>query len=86
MSTAIATTATPLTSRNPIRPQRLSTLLRVELRKLVDTRSGKAILGIGVAIPLAALVWMLFKGSEVAVSWRLSSTKGASLGSGPSSG
>ena len=64
MSTALATTATPLTSRNPIRPQRLSTLLRVELRKLVDTRSGKAILGIGVAIPLAALVWMLFKGSE----------------------
>jgi hypothetical protein len=69
MSTALAAT-TPLTTHNPIRPQRLSTVLRVELRKLVDTRSGKALLGIGVAIPLAALVWMLFKGSDVAVSWR----------------
>jgi ABC-type transport system involved in multi-copper enzyme maturation permease subunit len=45
-------------------------LLKVELRKLVDTRSGKAILGIGVAIPLAALVWMLFQGSDLIVSWR----------------
>jgi hypothetical protein len=69
MTTALAT-PTPLTSRNPIRPQRLSTLLRVELRKLVDTRSGKAILGIGVAIPLAALVWMLFQGADLIVSWR----------------
>jgi len=69
MSTALAT-PTPLTSRNPIRPQRLSTLLRVELRKLVDTHSGKAILGIGIAIPLAALVWMLFQGSDLIVSWR----------------
>jgi ABC-type transport system involved in multi-copper enzyme maturation permease subunit len=69
MTTALAT-PTPLTSRNPIRAQRLSTLLRVELRKLVDTRSGKAILGIGVAIPLAALVWMLFQGADLIVSWR----------------
>jgi ABC-type transport system involved in multi-copper enzyme maturation permease subunit len=70
MSTALAATAAPLTSRNPIRPQRLSTVLKVELRKLVDTRSGKAILGIGVAIPLAALIWMLFHGADVVVSWR----------------
>ena len=30
-----------------IRPQRFTTLFQVEFRKLLDNRSGKAILGIG---------------------------------------
>lgn len=53
-----------------IHPQRLFTLLTVEMRKLVDTRTGKAILGLSIAIPLAALTWLLFKGSANGVSWQ----------------
>jgi ABC-type transport system involved in multi-copper enzyme maturation permease subunit len=73
MSTAISpavTVPTALTARATIRPQRLFTLFTVELRKLVDTRSGKALLAIGVAIPLAALTWMLIKGTGGIVQWR----------------
>ena len=69
MSTALtsshATPPTPTTAATAIRPQRLSTVFLVELRKLIDTRSGKAIVGIGVAIPLIALTWLLIKGTGV---------------------
>ncbi|MEP6563235.1 MAG: ABC transporter permease, partial [Nakamurella sp.] len=70
MSTAIAPASIAQAKRAAVRPQRLSTLLTVELRKLIDTRSGKAVLGIGVAIPLAALTWLLIKGSGGDGSWR----------------
>ena len=70
MSTAISPAPITLAKRSAVRPQRLSTLLTVELRKLVDTPSGKAVLGLGVAIPLAALTWMLIKGTGGDVSWR----------------
>jgi ABC-type transport system involved in multi-copper enzyme maturation permease subunit len=74
MSTALtsshATPPTPTTAATAIRPQRLSTVFLVELRKLTDTRSGKAIVGIGVAIPLIALTWLLIKGTGSDQSWR----------------
>ena len=70
MSTAIASALVAPANRAPIRPQRLFTLLTVELRKLVDTRSGKAVLGIGLAIPLIALGWLLYRASGDVVSWR----------------
>lgn len=65
-------TAPPLSSpmtRSAIRPQRMLTLFVVEFRKLTDTRSGKALLGMGLAVPLAALVYLLSKGGDD-VSWR----------------
>lgn len=74
MSTALNTTSPIPTSTTTavaaIRPQRLSTDFLVELRKLTDTRSGKAIVGIGVAIPLIALTWMLVRGTGSGVSWQ----------------
>ena len=69
-STAITTTLAPVRPTAPaVHPQRLFTLLTVELRKLVDTRTGKAVLGLSVAIPLAALTWLLIKGTGGVVSW-----------------
>ncbi|MEP6561548.1 MAG: ABC transporter permease, partial [Nakamurella sp.] len=68
MSTATALSPAGMT-RSRIRPQRLSTLLTVEFRKLTDTRSGKAVLAIGLLVPLAALVYLLIKGGDN-VSWR----------------
>jgi ABC-type transport system involved in multi-copper enzyme maturation permease subunit len=70
MSTALSSAPITLAERATVRPQRLSTVLIVELRKLVDTRSGKAVLGLGVAIPLVALTWLLIKGTGGDVSWR----------------
>jgi len=55
---------------SPIHPQRLFTLLTVELRKLVDTRTGKAVLGLSIAIPVIALGWLLMKGTGGDVSWQ----------------
>lgn len=69
MSTSTAVSAPVSTNRTAIRPQRLFTLLIVEFRKLIDTRSGKAVLGIGLIVPLAALTWMLIKGGDD-ISWR----------------
>lgn len=73
-SALTTTTSTPAlggTRRvSPIHPQRLFTLLTVELRKLVDTRTGKAVLGLSIAIPLLALGWQLVKGTGGDVSWR----------------
>jgi len=79
MSTAVAVTTPAQMNRPPIRPQRLFTLLTVEFRKLIDTRSGKAVLGIGLAVPLAALIWMLIKGGAD-VSWRHYSQFAPALG------
>ncbi|MET0865668.1 MAG: ABC transporter permease [Nakamurella sp.] len=69
MTTAIAPQSPALENRSTIRPQRLFTLLTVEFRKLIDTRSGKAVLGIGLAVPFAALVYLLIKGGDD-MSWR----------------
>lgn len=63
-----------------IRPQRMSTLISVEFRKLIDTRSGKALVGLTILIPLAALVWLLAKGNNVEVSWQSYSAFSAVLG------
>lgn len=48
----------------PIRPQRLPRLLSVELRKLVDVRSGRLLLALSVLIAVAGLSWMLIKIKE----------------------
>jgi ABC-type transport system involved in multi-copper enzyme maturation permease subunit len=80
MSTATVPAPIALAVRAPIRPQRLFTLLTVELRKLVDTRSGKALLGIGVGIPLIALGWLLYRAPGDTVSWRYFSQIAPMLG------
>jgi ABC-type transport system involved in multi-copper enzyme maturation permease subunit len=69
MSTVTAPSEAVPMSHSAIHPQRLFTLLTVEFRKLVDTRSGKAVLAIGLAVPLAALVYLLVKGGDD-MSWR----------------
>lgn len=69
MTTAV-TTPPRTNTRSNIRPQRFTTLLSVELRKLVDTRTGKALVGLSILIPLAALIWMLTKGNSIEVSWQ----------------
>jgi len=43
--------------RLPIRPLRFPTLLAVELRKMVDTRSGRSLIAVTTAASLAVLVW-----------------------------
>ena len=50
MTTAIAPTP-DATGTVPIRPQRFSTLVGVEVRKQTDTRSGLALLGVTVGSP-----------------------------------
>lgn len=56
-------------SHHAIRPQRFSTLLRVELRKLTDTRSGKVLFGSAVTLTVGLLVWKLFHTSSVPVEF-----------------
>ncbi len=53
-----------------IRPQRFTRLFQVEFRKLLDNRSGKAILGIALAAPVIALTWLLIQGTGGDESWR----------------
>lgn len=53
-----------------IRPQRFTRLFQVEFRKLVDNRSGKAILGIALAAPVISLTWLLIQGTGGDESWR----------------
>jgi len=69
MSTATELSEADPMNQSAIRPQRLFTLLTVEFRKLIDTRSGKAVLGIGLAVPLAALIYLLVRGGDE-MSWR----------------
>ena len=77
----IAVTTPPRTdTRSAIRPQRFTTLLSVELRKLVDTRTGKALVGLSILIPLAALIWMLTTGNSIDVSWQSYSVFSGVLG------
>lgn len=45
--------------------QRFTTLLGVELRKLIDTRSGKLLFGSAIALPIALLVWKLTHTSTI---------------------
>lgn len=60
-------TLTPVTT--PIRHQRYSTLVRVELRKMLDTRSGKGILAAAIGLAIVLLGWKLFHTSTVEVSF-----------------
>jgi hypothetical protein len=55
--------------RTDIRPQRFSTLTMVEVRKMVTTRSGLAVLGTVLAIALAGIIWKLFHTSTGSVNW-----------------
>ena len=50
----------------PITPQRFATLLRVEWRKLIDTRSGRAALAVITALCMFVPVWMLLHTEHVA--------------------
>lgn len=60
-------TLTPVTT--PIRRQRYSTLVRVELRKMIDTRSGKLLLAGAVGLAAVLLGWKLFHTSSIEVSF-----------------
>ena len=53
----------------PIRPQRYATLVRVELRKMIDTRSGKLLLAAVVALATLLLGWKLLHTSSIDVSF-----------------
>ena len=48
-----------------ISPQRFPTLVRVELRKLIDTRSGKLLFGAAIALTVALLGWKLAHTSSI---------------------
>ncbi|MTD14759.1 ABC transporter permease [Nakamurella sp. YIM 132087] len=45
----------------PVRPQRFSRLLTVELRKMVDTRSGVAVLGVTFLLVIGILGWLVVR-------------------------
>lgn len=49
----------PLADLPPIRPLRFPTLLAVELRKMIDTRSGRGLLAGTVGATVAVLVWKI---------------------------
>jgi ABC-type transport system involved in multi-copper enzyme maturation permease subunit len=53
----------------PIRRQPYPTLVRVELRKMTDTRSGKALLAAAVGLAVILLGWKLTHTSSVEVSF-----------------
>ncbi|RIJ77643.1 ABC transporter permease [Nakamurella silvestris] len=53
----------------PIQKQGFGTLLRVEFRKMVNTRSGPAVLATAVAIALVALVWKIVRGGDGPATW-----------------
>jgi ABC-type transport system involved in multi-copper enzyme maturation permease subunit len=56
--------------RLPLIPrQRLTTLTGVEIRKMVDTRSGLAVLGTALAIAVLALGWKLLHVNDSPPSW-----------------
>lgn len=59
-----------LEPRLPLIPrQRLRTLTAVEIRKMVDTRSGLAVLGTALAIAVLALGWKLLHVNDSQPSW-----------------
>ena len=64
MSTVILnpSAAAPIIGARPIAPQRFSTLLAVELRKLVDTRSGRWLLGLLAATCVFLQIWLITHG------------------------
>jgi len=57
------------TAGHPIRPQAFSTLWRAEFRKMINTRSGPAVMATAVAIALVAVVWKIVQGSDGTVTW-----------------
>jgi hypothetical protein len=67
MSTAVSTRISASTS--VIRPQQFSTLTMVEVRKMISTRGGLAVLGTVLAIALTGIAWKLFHTSTDPVSW-----------------
>lgn len=67
MNTFASLSATDL---GPVRPQRMNAVIRAEFRKMTTTRSGPAVLLTAVGITVIALVWTLFQGDSVTVSWR----------------
>lgn len=65
-----ATLDTRVEPRLPLVPrQRFSTVTAVEIRKMVDTRSGLAVLGTVLAIALLGIGWNLFHIDGVQPSW-----------------
>lgn len=67
MSDVLVHTLSPVTT--PIRRQRYSTLVRVELRKMIDTRSGKGILAAAIGLSVILLGWKLLHTSTIEVSF-----------------
>jgi len=69
MTTTLPSAVAPTTDSDGIRSQRFSTLLSVELRKLVDTRSGKVLFGSAIALTVGLLAWKLTHTSTIPVSF-----------------
>ncbi len=57
----------PVRSGGPVAPQSFGRLLRVEIRKMVDTRGGVAVLAATGGAILVALGWLVIRGGEA--SW-----------------
>lgn len=66
---------TPVTT--PIRRQRYATLVWVELRKMVDTRSGKGVLAAAIGLSVVLLGWKLAHTSSIEVSFGSYNSAGA---------
>jgi hypothetical protein len=66
--TASIPTADPM-GLVPIRSQRFSTLVAVEVRKQLDTRSGRTLLGVTVGAVVALLGWKLLHTTEMPPSF-----------------
>lgn len=68
--TATTTTTTTTTATGvgetaaAVRPQRFATLVRVEIRKMTDTRSGKALLGGLIGLAVVLLAWKVSRAAS----------------------
>ena len=67
MTTVIS--SRPIRTANTIAQQRFSSLIRVEVRKMLTTRSGLAVLGAALFIVLAGITWELFNTATRPPSW-----------------
>ena len=66
------------TRQTAVPPQRFTTQLRVETRKLLDTRGGLAVLGVIIATCVFALIWLLSH-SKYPVTFHRYSTGAANI-------
>lgn len=59
----------PARTTAPIAPQRFSRMIQVELRKMIDTRAGLAVVLGSIGVVLIATVWMIADGAPAQWGW-----------------